>query len=64
MTKRSYQVNMMNDGGVLDSHSFDADDENDLQDAGAAAGEIIIQMIRDAGFLRPGDKFNFIELET
>lgn len=60
---KSYQVNMLNDGAVLDSKSFDANDEDDLQDAGAAAAEIAIGMIKDAGSLRPGDRIVFIEIE-
>jgi len=52
MAKRTYTVSFSSDGGILDSKTFEADGK---QDAGAAAAEIAIEMIRDTGYLRAGD---------
>jgi hypothetical protein len=59
--KRTYTVSLSNDGGTLDAETFSFDDQDDLQDGGAAAREIAIRMIRDADHLRPGDCIRVIE---
>jgi len=59
--KRQYEITFSNSGGVLDRRTFEADDDDDMQDAGAAASEIAIEMIREAGSLYPGDCIRLME---
>ena len=59
--KRIYTVALSNDGSLLDTETFSFDDQDDLQNGGAAAREVAIRMIRDAGYLRPGDCIRVLE---
>ena len=58
--KRNYAVTFSNAGNILDYRIFEADDSNDGD--GYVACEIAKSMLRDVGYLRPGDCIRVIEI--